>query len=78
MRLDRGRYEVRLCSTAPGTRCARRTLKVARRSAARLPRLEIGVPAGAAGRVTYTLRATRGIFSALTAKRPGAGLLLGP
>ena len=78
VRLDRGRYEVRLCSTAPRTRCARRTLKVARRSAARLPRLEIGVPAGAAGRVTYTLRATRGIFSALTAKRPGAGLLLGP
>jgi len=54
------------------------TLTVARTSRARLPALSVGVPAGAAGRVSYTLRATRGIFSALTAKRPAAGLLLGP
>ena len=78
VRLVRGRYEVRLCSTAPRTRCARRTLTVARTSRAHLPALSVGVPAGAAGRVSYTLRATRGIFSALTAKRPGSGLLLGP
>ena len=79
MRLVRGRYQLRLCTTAGGTRCARRTLTVARTLAARAcPRCAIGVPAGAAGRVSYTLRATRGIFSALTAKRPGAGLLLGP
>ena len=78
VRLARGRYRLRLCSTAGGTRCARRTLTVARTSVARLPALSIGVPAGAAGRVSYTLRATRGVFSALTAKRPGAGLLLGP
>jgi len=48
VRLDRGRYEVRLCSTAPRTRCARRTLKVSRRSATRLPRLE-----GAGGKTEH-------------------------
>ena len=78
VKLARGRYELRLCTTAGGSRCARRTLKVARSSIARLPGLSLGVPAGATGRVTYTVRATRGLFSALTAKRPSAGLLLGP
>jgi len=79
VRLARGRYQLRLCTTAGGgTRCARRALKVARTSAARLPSLSIAVPAGATGRVSYTVRAARGVFSALTAKRPGAGLLLGP
>ena len=73
VRLVRGRYQLRLCTTAGGTRCARRTLTVARTSRARLPALSVGVPAGAAGRVSYTLRATRGVFSALTAKRPGPG-----
>ena len=34
--------------------------------------------ASAPSRVSYTVRATRGVFSALTAKRPSAGLLLGP
>jgi len=53
-------------------------VKVARTSIARLPALSLGVPTGATGRVSYTLRATRGVFSALTAKRPGSGLLLGP
>ncbi len=78
VRLAGGRYRLRLCTTAGGTRCTRRTLKVVRTKVARLPALSIAVPAGAAGRVTYTLRATRGVFSALTAKRPSAGLLLGP
>jgi hypothetical protein len=78
VKLMRGRYELRLCTTAGGPRCARRKLRVARTSVARLPGLSIGVPAGATGRVTYTVRATRGVFSALTAKRPSAGLLLGP
>ncbi len=78
VRLARGRYELRLCSTVGGSRCTRRTLKVARASSVRLPRLTLGVPAGATGRVSYTVRATRGVFSALTAKRPSAGLLLGP
>jgi hypothetical protein len=78
VKLARGRYELRLCTTAGGSRCARRTLKVARSSIARLPGLSLGVPAGATGRVSYTVRATRGVFSALTAKRAGAGLLLGP
>ena len=41
------------------------------RPALRLPALSVGVPAGTAGRVSYTLRATRGIFSALTAKSAG-------
>ncbi|HET8952686.1 MAG TPA: hypothetical protein VFN44_19325 [Solirubrobacteraceae bacterium] len=77
VKLARGRYEVRLCTTAVA-RCATRKLKVARRSIARLPGLTLGVPSGSTGRVTYTLRATRGVFSALTAKRPSAGLLLGP
>ncbi len=75
---SKGRYELRLCTTAGGSRCARRTLKVARSSIARLPGLSLAVPAGATGRVTFTVRATRGVFSALTAKRPSAGLLLGP
>jgi hypothetical protein len=78
VKLARGRYELRLCTTAGGSRCARRTLKVARSSSARLPGLSLGVPAGGTGRVTYTVRATRGVFSALTAKRPRSGLLLGP
>ena len=65
-------------TTAGGTRCTRRTLTVRRRSIARLPGLSLSVPSGATGRVSYTLRATRGVFSALTAKRPSAGLLLGP
>jgi hypothetical protein len=77
VKLARGRYKLRLCTTA-ATRCATRTLKVRRTSIARLPGLSLAVPAGSTGRVSYTLRATRGIFSALTAKRPGAGLLLGP
>jgi hypothetical protein len=78
VRLSRGRYQLRLCTTAGGSRCAKRTLKVARSSIARLPRLSLSVPAAATGRVSYTVRATRGVFSALTAKRPAAGLLLGP
>ncbi len=78
IKLARGRYELRLCTTAGGSRCARRKLKVARSSIARLPGLSLGVPSGATGRVTFTVRATRGVFSALTAKRPSAGLLLGP
>ena len=78
IKLARGRYELRLCTTAGGSRCARRKLKVARGSIARLPGLSLGVPSGATGRVTFTVRATRGVFSALTAKRPSAGLLLGP
>jgi hypothetical protein len=77
VKLARGRYQVRLCTTA-AARCATRTLKVRRSSIARLPGLSLGVPAGSTGRVSYTLRATRGAFSALTAKRPSAGLLLGP
>jgi hypothetical protein len=78
VKLARGSYQLRLCTTAGGSRCAKRTLKVARSSVARLPRLSLSVPAGTTGRVTYTVRATRGVFSALTAKRPSAGLLLGP
>jgi len=78
VRLPRGRYQLRLCTTAGGSRCARRTLKVPRASAAKLPALSVAVPAGATGRVSYTVRAVRGVFSALTAKRPAAGLLLGP
>jgi hypothetical protein len=77
VKLARGSYRLRLCTTAGGSRCAKRTLKVARSSVARLPRLSLAVPAGTTGRVTYTVRATRGVFSALTAKRPSAGLLLG-
>ena len=79
VRLARGRYQLRLCTTAGGApRCTRRALKVARASAARLPSLSLAVPAGATGRVSYMVRAVRGVFSALTAKRPAAGLLLGP
>ncbi len=78
VKLARGRYRLLLCTTAGGSRCVKRTLKVARSSLARLPRLSLTVPAGTTGRVTYTVRATRGVFSALTAKRPSTGLLLGP
>jgi hypothetical protein len=78
LKLARGRYELRMCTTAGGSRCAKRTVRVKRSSLARLPRLSLSVPAGTTGRVTYTVRATRGVFSALTAKRPSAGLLLGP
>jgi hypothetical protein len=77
VKLARGRYRLSLCTTA-AKRCATSTLKVRRRSSARLPGLWLSVPAGSTGRVSYTLRATRGVFSALTAKRPSAGLLLGP
>ena len=77
VKLARGRYRLRLCTTA-ATRCATRTLKVRRASIVRLPGLSLGVAAGSTGRVSYTLRATRGVFTALTAKRPSAGLLLGP
>jgi hypothetical protein len=77
VKLARGRYRLSLCTTA-ATRCATRTLRVRRRSIARVPGLSLSVPAGSTGRVRYTLRATRGVFSALTAKRPSAGLLLGP
>ncbi len=78
VRLARGRYTVRLCTTAGGTRCARRSVVVRRRSAARLPSLSIRVPSGSTGRVSYTLRARGGAFRARTAERVSAGLLLGP
>jgi len=78
VRLARGRYRLTLCSTAAGARCARRTLAVRRHARTRLPALSLAVPAPATGRVTYTVRATRGVFSALTARRPSAGLLLAP
>jgi hypothetical protein len=57
VRLARGRYRLALCSTAAGARCARRTLTVPRRARTRLPALSLAVPAGTAGRVTYTARA---------------------
>jgi hypothetical protein len=41
VKLARGRYRLLLCTTAGGTRCAKRTLKVARSSIARLPRLSL-------------------------------------
>jgi hypothetical protein len=80
VRLARGTYGLRLCTTAGASaskpRCATRRLKVARSARTRLPALALPVPAGVSGRASYTIKAVGRTFSALTAKRPGIGLLL--
>ena len=79
VRLARGRYELRLCTTAGGARCARRTLKVAPHARSRAcPALSLGRPRRRHGpRQLHRCARPAAIFSALTAKRPSAGLLLG-
>ena len=80
LRLARGRYEVRLCTTAGTTastpRCVRRRLSVKRTSRLRPPALIVRVPAGSRGRASYTVTAVGRLFSARTARRLTAGVLL--
>ena len=81
VKLAKGRYELTLCTTAGGSplrpRCVTRRLRVKRAAQDRgCPRCRCRVPAGAAGRVTYTVRATARLFSALHRQAAAAGLLL--
>jgi hypothetical protein len=80
VRLARGRYELKLCTTAGASasrpRCARRRLTVKRSGKRRLPVLSVRVPAGSRGRATYTVTAVGRLFTASTARRPAVGVLL--
>jgi hypothetical protein len=80
LRLARGRYELRLCTTAGATasrpRCVHRRLSVRRAGRRRLPALSVPVPTGSRGRASYTVTAVGRPFAARTARRPTAGVLL--
>jgi hypothetical protein len=80
LKLAKGRYDVTLCTTAGASttmpRCVTRRLRVKRVRKVGTPALSVPVPAGAEGRVSYTVTAIGRLFAARTAKRPAVGLLL--
>jgi hypothetical protein len=80
LELPKGRYDVRLCTTAGAStttpRCVSKRLRVKRARRVATPALSVAVPAGTTGRATYTVTAIGRLFAARTAKRPAVGLLL--
>jgi hypothetical protein len=79
IRLARGRYELKLCTTAGASavrpRCVTRRASFAS-AAARLPALSVEMAAGVEGRVSLTVTAVGRLFAARTAKRPRQGVIL--
>ena len=75
--LAKGRYELRLCTTAGASpsrpRCATRRVRARTSAPTRLPALSVAVPAGSTGRVAYTVTAVGRLFAARTANRPLLG-----
>lgn len=81
LRLTAGRYVLSVCTTAGASaakpRCAARRVRVSGRGRYRVPVLTIAVPLGADGRASVSVTAIKRKFSARTASRPAAGLVLG-